>query len=245
MLWPEAMIELRPAPATLPPGQRIYAIGDVHGCADRLHTLHQAIGADLAARPADQVLLLHIGDYIDRGPDSAGVIEMLRHGPPLPGTTMVNLMGNHEDMLLSTLAHPREPQRAMHWLGNGGGASLASWGLEPEAGPGAWERQIPAEHLDFLRNLALRHSAGGYLFVHAGVRPGVPLDRQSREDLLWIREPFLSHRGDFGAVVVHGHTPIRQPAVRPNRVGIDTAAAMGGRLTCAVFEADRLRFMDA
>jgi serine/threonine protein phosphatase 1 len=239
------MIDFRPAPASLPAGQRIYAVGDVHGCADRLRTLHQAIAADLAARPAAETLLLHIGDYIDRGPDTAGVIEMLRHGPPLPGAGMVNLMGNHEDMLLTTLAHPRQPDRAAHWLDNGGGASLASWGLEATDGPAAWQRQIPAAHLEFLRSLALRHTAGGYLFVHAGVRPGVPLDRQSTEDLLWIREPFLSYGGDFGAVVVHGHTPIRQPAVRPNRVGIDTGAVMGGRLTCGVFEADRVGFIDA
>lgn len=242
---PAAMTEFGPAPAALPPGQRIYAVGDVHGCADRLRQLHQAIAADLAARPAPKALLLHIGDFIDRGPDSAGVIELLRHGPPLPGVGMVNLMGNHEDMLLTALAHPLQAERAMHWLDNGGVASLASWGLQPGDGPAVWQRQIPPEHLDFMRHLALRHPAGGYLFVHAGVRPGVPLDRQSAEDLLWIREPFLSHTGDFGSVVVHGHTPIRQPAVRPNRVGIDTGAVMGGRLTCAVFEADRLGFIDA
>ena len=242
---PGGMIDFRAAPASLPPGQRIYAVGDVHGCADRLRTLHQAIAADLAARPAEHALLLHIGDYIDRGPDAAGVIEMLRGGSPLPGAAMINLMGNHEDILLTTLAHPRQPERAMHWLDNGGGASLASWGLDPADGPVAWQQRIPAPHLEFLRNLALRHEAGGYLFVHAGVRPGVPLDRQSTEDLLWIREPFLSHAGDFGAVIVHGHTPIRQPAVRANRVGIDTGAVMGGRLTCAVFEGDRLGFLDA
>ena len=237
------MIDLRPAPAALPPGERIYAVGDVHGCADRLGHMHAAIAADLAERPVGSALLLHIGDYIDRGPDSAAVIEMLLRGPPVPGVPVVNLEGNHEDMLLTALANPDRPEPVEHWLFNGGTASLASWGVRDAADPAAWEQQIPPAHLDFLRSLTLKHTAGGYLFVHAGVRPGVPLEEQSRHDMLWIREPFLSHRGDFGAVVVHGHTPTGNPVTRPNRVGIDTGAVMGGRLTCAVFEGDRVGFV--
>lgn len=236
------MIDFRPAPAALPPEQRIYAVGDVHGCADRLHAVHRAIAADLAERPVAQAVVLHIGDYIDRGPVSADVIESLLGGPPVPGARAINLMGNHEDMLLAALAHPDDRGLAEHWLFNGGTATLASWNVRG-GGAATWERQIPPAHLDFLRNLGLRHAAGGYLFVHAGVQPGTPLDRQSRQDLLWIREPFLSHPGAFGAVVVHGHTPTRNPVVRPNRVGIDTGAVMGGRLTCAVFEGDRLGFI--
>lgn len=237
------MTDLGPAPAALPPGQRIYAVGDVHGCADRLRDIHRAIAADLAERPIGEVLLIHIGDYIDRGPDSAEVIEALLRGPAIPGLRVINLMGNHEDMLLGALASPERNELAEVWLSNGGVASLESWHVRPGSGAADWQQQIPPAHLEFMRNLMLRHQAGGYLFVHAGVQPGVPLEEQLAQDLLWIREPFLSYRGDFGAVVVHGHTPIREPVVRPNRVGIDTGAVMGGRLTCAIFEADQLGFI--
>jgi serine/threonine protein phosphatase 1 len=102
---------------------------------------------------------------------------------------------------------------------------------------------MPRRHLLFLRDLAVWHEAGGYLFVHAGIRPGIPLERQSRHDLMWIREPFLSSKQSFGAVVVHGHTPRPDPVVRPNRLGIDTGAVMGGVLTCVVLEEDRLGFI--
>jgi serine/threonine protein phosphatase 1 len=237
------MVTLSPAPAALPPGQRIYAIGDVHGCADRLIAMHRAIAADLAERPIAEALLIHMGDYIDRGPDSAEVIAALLRGPAVRGVRVLKLMGNHEDMLLGALASGGNQSMAENWLDNGGTASLRSWGVPLGGGPAEWERHIPPEHLDFIRGLTLRHSAGGYLFVHAGVRPGVPLHAQSIQDMLWIREPFLSFTGDFGVVVVHGHTPMLEPVVRPNRVGIDTGAVMGGRLTCAVFEADRLGFI--
>ncbi len=237
------MIEWHAAPAALPAGQRIYAVGDVHGCAAQLRAIHRAIATDLAARPTPAPLLLHIGDYIDRGPDSAAVIDMLLARPVAPGLPVVNLTGNHEDMLLQALAAPDRQEPTEHWLFNGGFATLASWGVDPRGGPAAWRSAIPPDHLGFLRGLAMRHEAGGYLFVHAGVRPGVPLGRQSAQDLLWIREPFLSWPGDFGAVVVHGHTPARAPAVRPNRIGIDTGAVMGGSLTCAVFEGDRVGFI--
>ncbi len=237
------MIDWHDAPAALPEGQRIYAVGDVHGCAERLREVHGAIAADLTERPVAAPLLLHIGDYIDRGPDSAGVIDILLHEPVAPGLRVVNLMGNHEDMLLQALAAPEEARLAEHWLFNGGMATLASWGLDPRGGGAAWLPGIPPDHLAFLRRLSMRHEAGDYLFVHAGVRPGVPLDQQSAQDLMWIREPFLSYRGDFGAVVVHGHTPIREPALRPNRIGIDTGAVMGGRLTCAVFEGEKVGFI--
>jgi serine/threonine protein phosphatase 1 len=111
------------------------------------------------------------------------------------------------------------------------------------AQPKDWAGYLPGPHLPFLRGLAAHHTEGGYLFVHAGVRPGIPLNRQSRHDLMWIREPFLSSKGAFGAVVVHGHTPRPEPMVRPNRIGIDTGAVMGGVLTCAVLEANRLGFI--
>jgi len=238
------MIDFVPAPASLPPGQRVYAIGDVHGCLDRLQTMHELIAEDLAARPAEEAVLVHLGDYVDRGPDSAGVVARLAAGAPLPDVPTVNLMGNHEHMMLAALA-TGETETTELWLANGGADSLQSWGVPRSAQPREWPSYLPMPHLMFLRDLAMRHEAGGYLFVHAGIRPGIPLDRQSRHDLMWIREPFLSFKEPLGTVVVHGHTPRQEPVVRPNRIGIDTGAVMGGLLTCVVLEEDRLGFITA
>jgi serine/threonine protein phosphatase 1 len=227
----------------LPPGLRVYAVGDVHGCADRLGALHAAIAADAAARRAEEVVLIHLGDYVDRGDDSAGVLQRLLGPPPVPGAEVVNLLGNHEVMMLDA-CDPRSPPGALpFWLENGGTETLASYQAGPEeAAP--WEA-IPREHLALLRRCQLNWSAGDYLFVHAGVRPGVPLARQDPFDLIWIREPFLSFEGDLPQVVVHGHTPAAAPAIRPHRIGIDTGACFGGDLTCLVLEGQRLRFLIA
>lgn len=232
-----------PAPASLPPGRRIYAIGDVHGCDDRLAALHAMIAEDLANRPCASPQLLHIGDYVDRGPDSRAVILRLAAGEPLLGVATINLMGNHEQTMLDALGG--EGAAMTDWMINGGGAALRSWGGDPEAPRCTWPRVVPADHVAFLRNLALSHREGGYLFVHAGVRPGVPLEEQSRQDLLSIRQAFLYSEAGFGVVVVHGHTPKSDPVVRRNRIGIDTGAVYGGRLTCAVLEADRVAFLYA
>jgi serine/threonine protein phosphatase 1 len=234
------MIALHPAPGRLPAGRRIYAVGDVHGCDRKLRAIHAAIAADFTARPISHATLLHIGDYIDRGPDSARVVARILRRVPAPGLKTVHLMGNHEHMMLSALS---DPGMAALWLHNGGDAALRSWKVIPATPPEEWAALIPAAHLSFIAGLPLRHEAGSYLFVHAGIRPGVPLPDQSEHDLLWIREPFLSSTLPFGAVVVHGHTPGPDPVVRANRVGIDTGAVAGGPLTCAVFEADRLGFI--
>jgi serine/threonine protein phosphatase 1 len=127
---------------------------------------------------------------------------------------------------------------AIHWIGNGGDAALESWGVSLRTRARDWAAAIPARHLEFMRALPLMHAAGGYVFVHAGLRPLVPIARQSRLDMLWIREPFLSFDGDLSAVVVHGHTPTAEPVVRRHRIGIDTGACMGGALTCLVLEQD-------
>ena len=238
------MVEFIDAPAKLPPETRIYAVGDIHGCLDRLTQLHEAIAADLHARPVPDPLLLHIGDYIDRGPDSAQVIAYLRGPNPVRGTRLVNLMGNHEDMLLNAMA-AEDDAPAANWLMNGGRETLASWHMPHKLPHTAWAGRVPAPDLDCLRSLALSHREGPYFFAHAGIRPGVALDQQDRHDLMWIREPFLSFKGDLGAVVVHGHTPGRAPVVRPNRIGIDTGAVYGGELTCAVLENAQVGFLTA
>ncbi|TCZ64100.1 metallophosphoesterase family protein [Roseicella aquatilis] len=231
------------APGAVPRDLRIYAIGDVHGCADRLAVLHAQIARDARDRPAAQVVLVHLGDYVDRGEDSAGVLDHLLGPPPVPGAEVVNLIGNHEVMMLDA-CDPRAPAGALpFWLENGGDATLASYGIAADH-PAPWQ-VIPEEHLGLLRRCSLRWAAGDYLFVHAGLRPGIPLERQDPFDLVWIREPFLSYEGDLPQIVVHGHTPAAAPAVRPHRIGIDTGACFGGDLTCLVLEGQRLRFLTA
>jgi serine/threonine protein phosphatase 1 len=253
------MMTMSLAPAELPAGQRVYAVGDVHGCADRLAMMHRLIADDLAARPIGDVTVIHLGDYIDRGTDSAGVLDRLltawsAPGPaapppaaPPPATTaprMIHLMGNHEEMMLAAL-DVGDADTVLQWLSNGGADTLASWGVPRRAKPRDWPRTIPAAHIRLLRGLTLHHRQGGYLFVHAGLRPGVPLERQSRHDMLWIREPFLSWQGELPGVVVHGHTPEHDVVRRANRIGVDTGAVMGGVLTCVVLEEDRMGLLRA
>jgi serine/threonine protein phosphatase 1 len=235
--------EILPAPASLPPGLRLYAVGDPHGCAAQLDAIHALIAEDAARAPESERVIVYLGDYVDRGPDSRGVIERVLT-PPIPATT-VHLCGNHEAMMLAALDRPGDEAALALWLRNGGVATLLSYGLTGEDEPEAWAARLPPRHLTFLRGLARRHRVGGYLFVHAGVRPGVPLDAQDEEDLIWIREPFLSSAAAHGAVVVHGHTPGRAPVIRPNRIGLDTGAVYGGRLTAAAFWADRMALYQA
>ncbi len=233
----------------LAPGRRIYAIGDVHGHLTQLQALHEAIARDLGERPVGRPLLVHMGDLIDRGPDSAGVLELLGAGPPVPGVPMVNLMGNHEWMFLSALAW-QDQREADNWLDNGGTETLASWGMSPSVPLAQWPALVPRAHVLFLRTLGAWYQRDGYMFAHAGVRPGVPLTRQRWSDLLWIRGPFLDRRGPLlpdapDLVVVHGHTPQPEPTLRANRIGIDTGAGRGGPLTCAVLDGDDVRFLQA
>ena len=246
--------------ATVPPGTRVYAVGDCHGCLEALRGLRAAIVADAAradaeAPRADRRVVVYLGDYIDRGPDSRGVVELLI-GEPLAGFESVHLLGNHEAFMRGFL--DGEDVAAV-WMMNGGAATLRSYGLDvaaptgPENGPrpggdapalrDALAAAIPETHRVFLDGLALSHVEGDYFFVHAGVRPGVPLERQGADDLLWIREPFLGSTADHGKVVVHGHSVAREPEVRPNRIGIDTGACYGGKLTALVLEGAEQRFL--
>lgn len=232
-------MKLDAAPAALPEGERVYAVGDVHGCAARLAALHEAIAADLAARPVARPLLVHLGDYIDKGADPAGVLRHLLDAD-LP-CAAVHLAGNHEHLLLGSLAG--DPLALSDFLAWGGETTLASYGIAPGTPPESWP--IPPLHTGFLRRLPLTHRAGGYLFVHAGIRPGVALAKQKPADLLGIRGDFLRSEADHGVVVVHGHSPFPEPHVRANRIGLDTAAWSGGPLTCAVLEGAEIGFLTA
>jgi serine/threonine protein phosphatase 1 len=238
----ENAIAWRRAPATLPAGERLYAIGDIHGCVAPLRRLHAAIREDLRANPVRRALLVHLGDYIDRGPDSAGAIDAVRG---FDACATVNLLGNHEATLLDALGG--DAAAGTDWLYYGGKEALASWGLPTHAPRETWAAGIPAAHHAFLRGLATHHRHGPYFFAHAGVRPGVPLNQQSTDDLTRIRGPFLDSEADHGAVVVHGHTPVRERVadIRPNRVNLDTGAVYGGVLTCALFEEDRIGLITA
>ena len=241
-------VDSRPR-ACAPPGLVIYAVGDIHGRADLLAELHRAILSD-AARTADRKkLVVYIGDYVDRGADSRGVIDILI-GAPLTGFDYVFLMGNHEATFLDFL---EDISVGSGWLRWGGEGTLRSYGVllsgsrdNPRALAEAQSEirsKLPAAHLAFLRGLSLSHQEGDYFFGHAGVRPGVPLQAQSPEDLMWIREPFLSSKANHGRVVVHGHSISREVTFRPNRIGIDTGAYASGILTCLVLEEDRQRLL--
>ena len=234
-------LDMVKAPGWLAPGRRIYAIGDIHGCLDRLLALHDLIRADLAARPVPQVLLVHIGDYVDRGPDSRGVVALLAAGNPIAGVPTVNLMGNHERTMLNALGG--EGAAATDWMISGGREALASWGGDPEAPRPDWPAFVPPDHMAFLQDLVLSHAVDGYFFAHAGVRPGVAIADQSPQDLITIRNSFLYSEISHGVVVVHGHTPRGAPEVRHNRIGIDTGAVFGGVLTAAVLEGELAGFL--
>ncbi|MES2711949.1 MAG: metallophosphoesterase, partial [Pseudomonadota bacterium] len=193
------MITWRDAPARLPEGSRIYAIADIHGALAKLRRLYAMITEDLAVRPVAAPLVIHLGDYVDKGPDSRGVVEHLIAGSPFPA---LHLRGNHEDMMLAALAG--EPGAETDWLWCGGRATLASWGVREEA----WAHAITERQRAFLNATTLSHQAGGYMFVHAGIRPGVPLDAQAPDDLMRIRSEFLnSERDRLRWTIRHWKTP--------------------------------------
>jgi serine/threonine protein phosphatase 1 len=231
------------APGRLPRGRRIYAIGDIHGCLEALQRLHATIADDMRRHPTAAATLIHLGDYIDGGPHSAGVVALLAAGPPVVGLRTINLMGDHERTALDALAG--DGAAATDWLHTGGDTALASWGISSDVPRSEWTRLIPEAHVAFMRGLALEHREGDYLFVHAGIRPGVRLDQQTEEDMLGIRQSFLASESEFGAIIVHGHTASPTQVIKPNRIGLDTGAGFGGKLTAAVFEDDGVAFMSA
>lgn len=229
-------------------GALIYAIGDIHGCARELDALHRLIAADAVRRRQGRpVMLVYVGDYVDRGPDSAGVIERLLGPAPVNGAERIYLRGNHEEAMLAFL---KDAEVGAEWLDYGGLETLKSYGVN--SGGGALWRQklseglaanLPASHRQFLETLRDRWSSGGYGFVHAGIRPGLAWEAQKTDDLLWIREPFLSSRTRFDRKIVHGHTITETPDVRPNRIGIDTGAFHSGVLTALVIDGGMEAFL--
>jgi serine/threonine protein phosphatase 1 len=232
--------------AAAPNGVRIYAVGDIHGCAAELDRLLAHI-VDDSREWRGECRIVYLGDYVDRGPDSKGVIERLLK--PLSGFSTTCLRGNHDQVLLDFLDNP---SLFRTWRDFGGRETLLSYGVRPplfddvQAYAEVCDQlrsAIPREHLEFLQQLPFFARIGGYYFVHAGVRNGVSLDEQTPEDMLWIRDEFLTSTDDFGAIVVHGHTPTKTPVQRGNRIGIDTGAYATGVLTAAVLEGSQCRFL--
>jgi serine/threonine protein phosphatase 1 len=225
--------------AALPEGARAYAVGDVHGRADLFAALVDAIEADDAARGEANTTVVLLGDLVDRGPDSARVIALARDWQAKRRVRI--LMGNHEEMFLEAL---ESEEVLRQFLRYGGRETLLSYPIDPEAytRAGLAETQalalaaVPAADLAFIATFEDQVRLGDYLFVHAGIRPGVALEDQRPSDLRWIRETFLSHAGSFGPVVVHGHTIYAETEVRANRIGIDTGAYASGRLTALGLE---------
>lgn len=226
--------------AAVPPGIRVYAVGDVHGRLDLLQQLFAMIAQDIAARGSAEVHLVMLGDLVDRGPESAGVIELLTRRPPW-AHAMHLLRGNHEDTFLAIAEGDREELPG--WLQFGGVETLESYGISARttslAGPmfdAELRARVPAAHLKLLRDMHECLQIGDYLFVHAGIRPGVALDRQDARDLYWIRQDFLRSEVDHGVMVVHGHSISEDIEERWNRIGIDTGAYASGRLTALALE---------
>jgi serine/threonine protein phosphatase 1 len=226
----------------LPDDTVIYAVGDVHGYADILDALHARIRADAQTRDVKRRVLIHLGDYVDRGPDSKGVLERLARD--WPGWERADLMGNHEALMLDFVDDARDPEI---WFRNGGLETMESYGVARHLSPGAQRQALTAAlgeaGLAQLRALKTHHRIGGYFFAHAGVRPGVPLDAQSLQDLLWIREAFLAQEFDPGAVVVHGHTIRPEPQDFRHRIGIDLGVYRHFRLGAAVLHGKGREFL--
>jgi len=244
-------MQLRPAAsrpsiaASVPSETRIYAVGDIHGRADLLGETIARIDDDLRRRPIARAAEVYLGDYIDRGPDSKAVIDIL--AARMVRNKAVCLRGNHEDLMERFL---HDPDILRSWLKLGGMQTLASYGVHSRTNsPSAddlyrqFRHALPRTHEVFLKCLRPWISCGDYLFVHAGIRPMVPLDRQNVVDLLWIRDDFLESDIDHGKLIVHGHTPVPHPDVRHNRINIDTGAWHTGTLTCLMLEGTSIQFL--
>jgi serine/threonine protein phosphatase 1 len=237
-------------PAQIPDNICLYAVGDVHGHKNKLRQLIGMIEQDAAASPEAEKILVFLGDYVDRGPDSKGVVDYLLLSLPA-GFTTVFLRGNHEEVAMQIL--DGETSLIESWMQFGGSACLASYGVNPfrphiletpEALRQEFAQQVPASHREFFENTVFSFTCGDYFFAHAGVKPDVPLEKQRHEDLMWIRHEFLVSKQDHGKIIVHGHTIEPEPDIQSNRIGIDTGAYATGRLTCLKLVGDKRSFIN-
>lgn len=233
-------------------GRLVYAVGDIHGHVDQLDNLLKQIAADAAPSAAGQrPLLVFLGDYVDRGPQSRAVIDRIIAAADDDRFDVVALKGNHEDAMVRFLS---DPAFAPAWIANWGQATLVSYGVPPpsafdpaacEAVQAQFAAALPDRHRAFLAGLRLSLEVGDYLFVHAGIRPGVPLDAQAERDMIWIRYDFLESDEAFEKVVVHGHTPADRPERKSNRINVDTGVYFSGVLTAVRLEGEQQRFMQS
>lgn len=232
----------------VPKGERVYAIGDIHGRKDLLEVLGAAIEAEIAEAQDTEPRIILLGDLVDRGPDSAGVLKYARKWRKRQKVHI--LCGNHEEMFLQGF---KDKDVLRHFLRHGGRETLESYGVERKAFSKATLAElqqimhdvVPAKDIKFISDFEDMVLVGDYLFVHAGISPGVPLDEQKKRTLRWIREPFLSHKASHGPIVVHGHTITDEPVDAGNRIGIDTGAYASGRLTALVLEGKKRRYLTA
>ena len=245
-LLPRRRISARQATAAVPPGERVYAIGDIHGCCDLLERLIAQIEADDAGRTAARTTLIFLGDLVDRGPESAQVVERLRQlALARPEGSTRFLLGNHEEVFLAALAGDIKAMKFFNRIG--GRETILSYGVSRAEYDNAdyaellaaVQRSVPEAHVAFLRGFEDLIIVGDYAFVHAGVRPEAPLANQRAGDLRWIRDEFLGFRGTFEKVIVHGHTISDEVESGPNRIGLDTGAYASGKLSAMGFEGDR------
>lgn len=229
-------------------GERVYAIGDIHGCLSETQSLLQKIKVDNEYRGEAKTYLVFLGDLIDRGPDSRGVLELLLNFPYQFAKPLF-IMGNHEEMMVRGLMG--EPELLPDWLKYGGYACAESYGLsrgelsghDPEVLEHLLRRAIPKKHVEFMSGFLDYVQFGDFLFTHAGIRPGVPLPQQKSQELRWIRGPFLSFKGDHGVMVVHGHTISEEIDVKNNRIGIDTGAYKTGCLSAVCIEDEQITYL--
>jgi serine/threonine protein phosphatase 1 len=224
--------------ASLPRDTRVYAVGDIHGRADLLDETIARIDEDLERRPIKYAVEVYLGDYVDRGPDSKSVIDLL--AVRLVQNGAVCLRGNHEALMETFL---QNPAGFRSWLQLGALQTFASYGISPSSGGRtaidlhrSFAAAFPRTHELFLQCLRDSFRCGDFLFVHAGIRPGLPIESQDSSDMLWIRDEFLNSQQDHGVFVVHGHTPVPHPDIRHNRINIDTGAWRSGILTCIAIE---------
>jgi serine/threonine protein phosphatase 1 len=232
----------------VPPGQRVYAVGDVHGRLDLFEAMIDAIEHDDDAGGAADTTVILLGDLVDRGPDSAGVLRMARAWQARRRVRI--LAGNHEEMFLNSFDNA---EMLRHFLRHGGKQTILSFGVprrvlsSPDIAEvqNAMRQHVPRAEREYIATFEDMIAIGDYVFVHAGIDPSVPLSDQRLSDLRWIREPFLSHGEPHGPVIVHGHTISDDPEDRGNRIGIDTGAYGSGRLTALVLEGTRRRFIEA